>query len=197
MKRILTILLLSFCAFASLWAQTPYSPSKAALEGALGLVTTVNVRGTVYDNQSLQTISGAQVRLAKPDGTLVAGAATNEKGQYLLQKVPAGTYRINISFMGYKAQNFSLNLEKKSGNFKVSHVLLKEDATVMGEATVVGKLAEMTVVDDTVVYSADAFTLPDGGVVEDLIKKLPGITIDDDGNYVFNGKTVSQFLVDG
>ena len=197
MKRILTILLLSFCAFASLWAQTPYSPSKAALEGALGLVTTVNVRGTVYDNQSLQTISGAQVRLAKPDGTLVAGAATNEKGQYLLQKVPAGTYRINISFMGYKAQNFSLNLEKKSGNFKVSDVLLKEDATVMGEATVVGKLAEMTVVDDTVVYNADAFKLPDGAVVEDLIKKLPGITIDDDGNYVFNGKTVSQFLVDG
>ena len=52
MKRILTILLLSFCAFTSLWAQTPYSPSKAALEGALGLVTTVNVRGTVYDNQA-------------------------------------------------------------------------------------------------------------------------------------------------
>ena len=197
MKRILTILLLSFCALSPLLAQTPYSPSKAALEGALGLVTTVNVRGTVYDSQSLQTLPGAQVRLAKPDGTLVAGAAANEKGQYLLQKVPAGTYRINISFMGYKAQNFTLNLEKKSGNFKVNDVLLKEDATVMGEAVVTGKLTEMVVVDDTVMYNADAFKLPDGAVVEDLIKKLPGITIDDDGNYVFNGKVVSQFLVDG
>lgn len=182
-----------FCARA----QNTYSPSKAALEGALGLVTTVNVRGVVYDSQTLQTLPGAQVRLAKADGTLVAGAAANEKGQYLLQKVPAGTYRLNISFMGYKAQNFMLNLEKKSGNFKVNDVLLKEDATVMNEATVVGKLAEMTVVDDTVMYNADAFQLPDGAVVEDLIKKLPGITIDDDGNYVFNGKVVSQFLVDG
>ncbi len=194
--RILTILLTIFCTLTA-GAQGNYSPSKSALEGALGLVQTLNVRGTVYDSQSLQTLPGAQVKLAKEDGTLVAGAATNDKGQYLLQKVPAGTYRVNISYIGYKAQNFTLTLPKKSGNFKVNDVLLKENATMMAETVIEGKLAEMTVVDDTVMYNADAFKLPDGAVVEELIKKLPGITIDDDGNYVFNGKKVSQFLVDG
>lgn len=163
----------------------------------LGMTQMLNVRGTVFDSQTLQTLPGASVKLAKEDGTLVAGATTNEKGQYLLQKVPTGKYKINISYIGYKAQNFLVTLPKKSGNFKVSDVLLRENATVMAEAVVEGKLAEMTVVDDTVMYNADAFKLPDGAVVEDLIKKLPGITIDDDGNYVFNGKIVSQFLVDG
>ena len=177
--------------------QSTYSPSKSALEGMLGMVQTLNIRGTVYDSQSLQTLPGAQIKLAKEDGTLVAGAATNDKGQYLLQKIPTGTYRLNISYIGYKAQNFTITLPKKSGNFKVSDVLLKENATMMQETVIEGKMAEMTVVDDTVMYNADAFKLPDGAVVEELIKKLPGITIDDDGNYIFNGKKVSQFLVDG
>lgn len=197
MRKSIICLLLFACFATFSKAQEKYSPSKSALEGMLGLVQTLNVRGTVYDSQSLQTLPGAQVKLAKEDGTLVAGAATNDKGQYLLQKVPAGTYRINISYVGYKAQNFSLTLPKKSGNFKVNDVLLREDAVLMKDAVVEGKLAEMTVVDDTVMYNADAFKLPDGAVVEELIKKLPGVTIDDDGNYIFNGKKVSQFLVDG
>lgn len=197
-NRILTVLLTIFCALTiSAQEQEKYSRSKEALAGALGLVQTLNVRGVVYDSQTLQTLPGAQVKIAKEDGTLVAGAATNDKGQYVLQKIPTGTYRLNISYIGYKSQNFTLALPKKSGNFKVNDVLLRENATMMAEAVVEGKLAEMTVVDDTVVYNADAFKLPDGAVVEELIKKLPGITIDDDGNYVFNGKTVSQFLVDG
>ena len=178
-------------------AQETYSPSKSALEGMLGLTQMLNVRGTVFDSQQLQTLPGAQVKLAKPDGTLVAGTVTNDKGQYLLKDIPTGTYRLNVSFIGYKAQNFTITLPKKSGNFKMSDVLLKENATMMQETVVEGKMAEMTVVDDTVMYNADAFKLPDGAVVEDLIKKLPGITIDDDGNYVFNGKVVNQFLVDG
>ncbi|MBQ0048766.1 MAG: TonB-dependent receptor [Bacteroidales bacterium] len=194
---LLFILMFALTGMAQEHTTSTYSPSKSALEGMLGIVQMVNVRGIVYDSQKLDGLPGAQVKLAKPDGTLVAGAATNEKGHFLLQNVPSGTYRINISFIGYKSQNFSVTLPKKGGNFKVQDVLLREDAQMMKETVVEGKLAEMTVVDDTVIYNADAFQLPDGAVVEELIKKLPGITIDDDGNYVFNGKTVSQFLVDG
>lgn len=209
MKRSLTLFIILLCLGLSVKAQSvstkkdnqdkkeTYSPSKSALEGMLGLTQMLNVRGTVYDSQSLQTLPGAQVKLAKMDGTLVAGGVTNDKGQFLLQQVPSDTYRVNVSFIGYKAQNFSLTLPKRSGNFKVSDVLLREDATIMAETVVEGKLPEMVVVDDTVMYNADAFVLEEGAVVEDLIKKLPGITIDDDGNYIFNGKKVSQFLVDG
>ena len=64
-------------------------------------------------------------------------------------------------------------------------------------AVVEARLPELTVVDDTVMYNADAFKLEEGAMVEELIRKLPGIVEESEGNYTFNGKSVSQILVDG
>ena len=158
---------------------------------------TLNIRGTVYENQSLHPLEGAQVRLTDAAGKLVSGNLTGKNGQFLLPGIPTGTYTLTVTFMGFKEQRFTLTLPRKSGNYKVADVLMREDAKVMAEATVVGKLPEMTVVDDTVMYNADAFKLPEGALVEELVKKLPGIVVDDNGNYTWNGKSLSQILVDG
>ncbi len=157
----------------------------------------LNIRGTVYDNQSLDPLEGAQVRLTNAEGKLISGNVTQKNGQFLLPGIPADSYTLSVTFMGYKEQTFTLVLPKKSGNYKVADVMMREDTQLMAEATVTGKLPEMVVVDDTVMYNADAFKLPDGALVEELIKKLPGIVIDDDGNYTWNGKSVTQILVDG
>ncbi|MCD8303645.1 MAG: outer membrane beta-barrel protein [Prevotellaceae bacterium] len=157
----------------------------------------LNIRGTVYDNQTLDPLEGAQVRLTNDEGKLISGNVTQKNGQFLLPGIPSGDYTLSVTFMGYKEQQFVVKLPKKSGNFKVSDVMMKEDTQLMAEATVTGKLPEMVVVDDTVMYNADAFKLPDGALVEELIKKLPGIVVDDDGNYTWNGKSITQILVDG
>ncbi len=159
--------------------------------------TKLNIRGTVYDNQSLDPLEGAQVRLTNAEGKLISGNVTQKNGQFLLPGIPADSYTLSVTFMGYKEQTFTLVLPQKSGNYKVADVMMREDTQLMAEATVTGKLPEMVVVDDTVMYNADAFKLPDGALVEELIKKLPGIVIDDDGNYTWNGKSVTQILVDG
>lgn len=142
-------------------------------------------------------MEGVSVRLTDLEGKLIAGNATLKNGQFLIPGVPTGTYRLTIKMAGYKEQTFTLTLPQKSGNYKIADVLMRENTTILNEAVVVGKLPEMTVVDDTVVYNADAFKLPDGALVEELIKKFPGIVIDENGNYVWNGKTISQILVDG
>ncbi|MCD7721147.1 MAG: carboxypeptidase-like regulatory domain-containing protein, partial [Prevotellaceae bacterium] len=157
----------------------------------------LNIRGTVYDNQTLDPLEGAQVRLTNDEGKLISGNVTQKNGQFLLPGIPSGDYTLSVTFMGYKEQQFVVKLPKKSGNFKVSDVMMKEDTQLMAEATVTGKLPEMVVVDDTVMYNADAFKLPDGALVEELIKKLPGIVVDDEGNYTWNGKSITQILVDG
>ncbi len=160
-------------------------------------VPRLNIRGTVYDNQTLDPLEGAQVRLSDQEGKLISGNMTQKNGQFLLPGIPAGEYTVAVTFMGYKEQRFVLKLPQKSGNYKVADVMMREDTQLMAEATVTGKLPEMTVVDDTVMYNADAFKLPDGALVEELIKKLPGIVVDDDGNYTWNGKSIAQILVDG
>ena len=182
MRRFLLILLLT-CPLLAL-AQTDS-------------IARVNVRGMVYDNQTFDPLEGAQVRLFKSDSIQVAGAVVGKNGLFVLPNIAVGNYTLAVTFMGYKDQRFSLTLPKRSGNYRVKDVLMKEDARVMAEAVVEGKLAEMTVVDDTVQYNADAYKLQEGAVVEELIKKLPGIVVNDDGSYTWNGKTVQQFLVDG
>ena len=157
----------------------------------------LNIRGTVFENDKLQPMEGAAVKLYNERDSMITGATTKQNGQFLLPGVPAATYTLQVSFMGFKTQKFKLTLPKKSGNYKVADVMMREDATVMAEAVVEGKLPEMTVIDDTVAYNADAFKLPDGSMVEDLIKKLPGIVQDENGNFTFNGKNISQILVDG
>lgn len=157
----------------------------------------LNVRGSVYESQTLQPMEGATVRLFDGGGKLVAGNSTGENGQFLLTGVPAGTYTVRVTYMGCKEQAFSLTLPKRNGNFRMADVLMRENARLLGEAVVEGRLPEMTVVDDTVSYNADAFKVEDGAVVEELIKKLPGVEMETDGSITWNGKEISQILVDG
>ncbi len=156
-----------------------------------------NVRGMVYENSTLKGLPGASVLVNDSTGKLVAGRTSTESGAFMIPGVPAGNYTLKVSYMGFKTQSFALSLKGKGGNKKVSDILMKEDATLMQEAVVTGKLAEMTVVDDTVMYNAAAFALPPGAMVEELIKKLPGIVIDESGKITHNGKEVRQILVDG
>ena len=138
-------------------------------------IVRVNVRGMVYENQTLDPLEGAQVRLLRTDSTQAAGALVQKSGLFVLPGIPTGTYILQISFMGFKEQRFSVTLPQRPGNFRVKDILMREDAKVMAEAVVEGKLAEITVVDDTVMYNADAYKLQEGAVVEELIKKDPNI----------------------
>lgn len=156
----------------------------------------LTVRGVVRENQTFDPLEGAQVRLLR-DSTLVAGAVVQHSGLFTLPNVPSGQYTLSVTFIGYKEQRFALTLPRRAGNFRVKDILMREDAKVMAEAVVEGKLAEMTVVDDTVMYNADAFKLQEGAMVEELVERLPGIVKMEDGSYQWNGRAVTQFLVDG
>lgn len=156
-----------------------------------------NVRGTVYESSTLKGLPGASVTVNDSTGKMVAGRQTMANGQFMIPGVPVGRYTLKVSFMGFKQQSFALTLAGKGGNKKVNDILMKEDATMMKETVVEGKLPEMTIVDDTVMYNASAFSLPPGSMVEELIKKLPGIVVDESGKITHNGKEVRQILVDG
>lgn len=157
----------------------------------------LNIRGTVFENQTLEPMQGATVKLFNQKDSMLTGSVTSEKGQFLLPSIKPGKYTIRVSYIGYKEQTFGITLPERSGNFKVSDIMMRENVTVMKEAVVEGRLPELTVVDDTVMYNADAFKLEEGAMVEELIRKLPGIVEESEGNYTFNGKPVSQILVDG
>ena len=192
---LLAILLVSCIPFYGVRAQQS-TPTAQPVRNSDG-VHRLNIRGTVFDNQTLEPMQSATVKLFNAKDSLITGTITTERGQFLLPNIKAGKYTIKVSFIGYKEQIFSITLPERSGNFKVNDIMMRENVTMMKEAVIEGKLPELTVVDDTVMYNADAFKLEEGAMVEELIKKLPGIVEESEGNYTFNGKPINQILVDG
>ena len=76
-------------------------------------------------------------------------------------------------------------------------VVLQPDAILLAEAVVVAEAPQVQVVEDTVQFNASAYRTPQGATLEELVKKLPGAEVDDDGNVKINGKDVSKILVNG
>ena len=98
--------------------------------------------------------------------------------------------------MGYVEQH--KDLTKINGQpLALGDIALEADAVQIDEAVVTANVPKMVVKDDTVVYNADAFRVPEGSVIEALVEALPGAKIDDNGGITINGKTVKKFKMDG
>lgn len=158
---------------------------------------TLSIKGVVYDHQSLDPLPGATVQLLGADSSMVAACTTRANGHFLLSGITRGNYQLRVSYVGYRNKTVGVKLPAKINSYRINDILLREEARLLSETVVTAQAAEMTVVEDTMVYHADAFRLPEGAAVEELIKKLPGITQDTSGKYLYNGKVISRFLVDG
>lgn len=156
----------------------------------------ISVRGVVYEQQTKEALPGATVQLIDKNKKVVKAVTTAENGAYQLKDVPVADYQMKISFMGYESLETTLRLPKKTGTFKVADIYLREKSQWLKEAVVTAKAVEVSVVEDTTMFQANAYRVPEGSVVEELIKKLPGVEIDE-GKITVNGKEVSQILVDG
>ena len=77
----------------------------------------LNIRGTVFENEKLQPMEGATVKLYNERDSMITGATTKQNGQFLLPGIPSATYTLQVSFMGFKTQKFMLALPQRSGNF--------------------------------------------------------------------------------
>ena len=158
----------------------------------------ITVSGLVMDGDANEPLMGASVVLLAPkDSSQVAGVATNLEGKFNLPAVKKGNYILRVSYMGFVSQFKNLTLQKGEKTQDIGTITLREDSKLMREAEVTGKLAQMEMKADTFVYNAEAFRLPEGANLEELVKKLPGAEVDEDGTIKINGKTVSKIMVEG
>jgi hypothetical protein len=137
----------------------------------------------------------ASIRLlAIKDSTFIMGTTTNENGQYKLRLESEKEYLLLISCLGYETIYQTVKANPKS---ILPDIYLNEKSVKLSETIVVGKRAEMEVKTDTLEYNSAAYKLQQNAVVEDLLKKLPGITISEEGKILVNGKEVKRVMVDG
>ena len=158
----------------------------------------ISVSGRVVESDSKEPAAQATVQLLSlPDSAYAAGIASSNKGWFTLPKVKAGKYLLKISYIGFRTKFVPVQLSNNVPEKKMGNIALEPDAVMLSEAVITGTAPEVTVKEDTLEYNSTAYRTPEGAMLEELVKKLPGAEIDDDGNVKINGKEVKKIMVDG
>ncbi|MBD5199358.1 MAG: outer membrane beta-barrel protein [Bacteroidales bacterium] len=154
-----------------------------------------NISGSVVD-QTDEALPEAGVRiLSAKDSTYVKGGAANMDGVFSITGLRAGKYIVEYTYVGYKRK--LTNVEIKNASINVGKIVLEESSITLKEAVVTAVKTPITVKEDTIEFNADSYKTQPNAVIEDLLKRLPGVEVDSDGKITSNGKEVTKILVDG
>lgn len=154
------------------------------------------VSGAIIDRDTKDPVEQVTVQLLKTDSTYVMGAISNEKGLFHLNAPENGKYLLKITSVGYKPTVKRVVIEQDK-NLALGNVVVGADAIMLKGAVVTAMAQKVTLKEDTFVYNSAAYRTPEGSVVEELVKRLPGAEVSDDGTIKINGKEVKKILVDG
>ena len=157
----------------------------------------LTVSGSVQDADLKEPMIQATVQLFRQrDSTFVGGTVTDIRGNFSLEAPANGIYRLKISSVGYQPIQREVTL-RRNQSMDLGTLLISPDAVILKEAVVTGRAAQVIVKKDTLVYNPDAYRTPEGSPIEELIKRMPGAEVDEDGNITVNGKKIEKILVDG
>jgi hypothetical protein len=152
------------------------------------------ITGKVVDNQTGESLIAVTVKLLKSDSTMLKGVLTDDDGKFSVES-GNGRYIVQITSVGYK--NYTKHISVSDKDVAMGTISIKADAITLEETVVTAQAAKVTLKKDTFIYNASAFRTPEGSTIEELVKRLPGAQIDDQGKITINGKEVKKIKIDG
>ena len=153
------------------------------------------VTGKVVEQDTQEAVIQATAALLSGE-KVVANAVTNANGGFSMKAPRDGSYTLQVTYVGFKTYTKKINI-KDGKDYHAGTIKIEPDAIMLQGATVTAHASKVTLKADTFVYNANAFRTPEGSVVEELVKRLPGAEVSDDGTIKINGKEVKKILVDG
>jgi len=170
----------------------------------LGCLTTVHARdvvinGILIDSQDTTELMQATVRLlqANRDSTFVKGTTTDMNGVFNLKGIKPGKYLLRCSYLGYNDLIKHVTVGDDGRDINMGIIKMDPNTVMLQETVVVGVKSPITVKEDTIEFNADTYKTQTNAVVEDLLKRLPGVEVGSDGKITANGKEVKKILIDG
>lgn len=153
----------------------------------------LQIKGQLHDSTSNTNIINASVILLQAkDSILVAHTRSNNEGNFTFSKLPSGKYVLAVLYPSYVDRTKEVNLTSDQKNIKINmfrkEILLQE---------VIVKSSPIRMKGDTTEYDASAFKVQPNANVEDLLKQLPSIQVDQNGNITAQGQKVKHVYVDG
>ena len=156
------------------------------------------ITGIVIDKDTKEGMIQTTVQLLKSerDSTFVGGAISDEMGNFVLTAPKNGQYILRLSSVGYKDVTKDVTIANDK-NVDLGQIVMASDAIMLKGVTATGHAAKVVLKEDTFQYNASAYRVPEGSVIEELVKKIPGAEVSDDGKITVNGRTVEKIKVDG
>ncbi len=155
----------------------------------------IRISGTISDSLDNASLPGVNVMLRSlRDTTAFRGTATDTNGQFEFTRVKPGRYSLKLSYMGYTTREKQLLITSSDANLGMLKMV--QSVTVLKGVEVRGTAVRVEQKEDTIQYNADAFKTNPDATAEDLIAKMPGITVDETGVKA-QGENVKQILLDG
>ena len=158
----------------------------------------VDITGTIVEEGTGDPIEQATVRLLNvKDSSMIGGVASARNGDFILKNIKTGSYLLHVSFVGFDPLYQPLRITGKNNPVKLGKLALTDGSIQLGEAVVIGKAPEVVVRNDTMEYNADSYKVAEGSMLEDLLKKMPGVEVSSEGKVTVNGKEIKKVLIDG
>ena len=154
------------------------------------------IEGTITDSTLNKPLISATISLARAkDSSLISFTRTNEEGYFQLKNVTAGKYLLSVSYVGYHPLWLAFKVGS-SAKLSLGKIYML-DLGKMENIDVIAKRPPVVINNDTIEFNSENFKTLPNGVVEDMLKKMPGIEVDKAGAITINGKSVSKVFVNG
>lgn len=177
MKNLL-LLLCAFCMSFSLYAQS-------------------DIAGTVVDTTGNSLPGANAILLRSSDSLLTSFGTTDGKGNFLMKDVPIGEYILRVSFLGFERPEQNVTVTKDDQYLGLGDLKMYPAGFLLNGVEVTADRIPIRMKGDTMMYDADAFAVGDNAAVEDLLRRMPGMSIDANGAITWRGQAVQQILING
>ena len=155
-----------------------------------------SVKGVLIDTVYNESMANATISLLQSrDSSLISHTLADAKGAFLIKNLNQGSYRLLISFQGYEALQKELSISATTSQINLGTINMVKASDMLDEVII--QRPPITVNNDTVAFSAEAFKTVPNATAEDLLKKLPGVEVDMDGNVTAQGEAIQKIYVDG
>ncbi|MEN0054338.1 MAG: TonB-dependent receptor [Mucilaginibacter sp.] len=151
------------------------------------------VVGSVSDTTG--TVPGISVKLTSDKDSIAV--ATSTTGVFSFPAVQSKNFKITVSGIGYQTLVRRYVMDNGTGPVKLDPIKVKVQTNFLKTVKIVAEANPITIKEDTVEYKASSYKVREGSPVEDLLKKLPGVSVDNNGNVTAHGKQVTKVRVNG
>ncbi|MCU0358382.1 MAG: TonB-dependent receptor [Cyclobacteriaceae bacterium] len=153
------------------------------------------ITGTITDTATKEVVEFATVALTSEDGKTIDGAVADAKGKFTLSRVPSGKFNLVISFVGYETKSIPVEISDRRNVIDLGSIAIGSEAKVLGEVVVEGERSLIEEKVDRTIYNAENDATTAGGDATDVLKRVPMLTVDFEGNVSLRGSQNVMVLI--